>query len=367
VSAAGDGIQALVSFIFGRRLMASRHLTAVLAAVGLCAVAGVAGNLVGAGAPAAGQAQEAKPTSGPGPSAARYPKTADDFDAYFKKVSNWGRWGKDDELGTLNLITPEKRKQAASLVKVGQSVGLAHTPLTDKTPDNFAPYEHAMNKGNTSDRIGVSFHGYAHSHMDSLCHMLYKDQTYNGFKSSDVNTDKGCTKLSIANMRNGYVTRGILIDIPRLRGVPYLEPGTPIFIEDIEAWEKKAGVKVSSGDAFILRTGRWARRDKLGPWDIGSSEAGLHASTVQWLKDRGVSLIASDSALDVMPSLVESQALPVHVLVIAALGLNILDNQDLEPLGDVAAKQNRWEFLLTVAPVPVAGGTGFPVNALATF
>ena len=343
-----------------------RHVIAAITASGFSAALVVA---VGAAEPRlpAQQPAPAAPVLSPGPSAARYPKTADDFDAYFKKVSNWGRWGKDDQLGTLNLITADKRKQAASLVKAGQSVGLAHVAITDKTEDNPSPYEHTMNRGFTSDTVRVSFHGYAHSHMDSLCHMLYKGQTYNGHATADVNTEKGCLKLGIQNMRNGYVTRGILMDIPRLKGLPYLEPGTPIFVEDLEAWEKKAGIKVSSGDALLIRTGRWARRDKSGPWTIGQNEAGLHASTVQWLKDRGVALIGSDSALDVMPSLVESQALPVHVLVIASLGLNILDNQDLEPLGELAAKQNRWEFMLTVAPVPVQGGTGFPVNALATF
>ena len=282
-------------------------------------------------------------------------------------MSNWGRWGKDDELGTVNLITEAKRKQAASLVKVGMAVGLAHPPLTDKTLDNGSPFEHTMNRGFTTDTYRVSYHGYAHSHMDALCHILYKGQTYNGYATADINTEKGCTKLSINTFRNGYVTRGILMDIPRLKGLPYLEPGTPVFVEDLEAWEKKAGVKVSPGDALLLRTGRWARREKLGPWNVGRNEPGLHASTAQWLKDRGVALIGSDLALDVTPSLVQGINLPVHTLVITALGLNILDNQDLEPLGDLAAKQNRWEFMLTVAPVPVVGGTGFPVNAIATF
>jgi kynurenine formamidase len=313
-----------------------------------------------AGAPAA-------PILGPGPAAARTPKNADEFDTYFKQVANWGRWGKDDELGTVNLITDAKRKQAASLVKSGQAVGFAHSPLTGKDPDNGSPFEHTMNKGFSTDTYRVSYHGYAHSHMDALCHILYKGQTYNGYATADVNTEKGCTKLGIQNFRNGYVTRGILIDIPRLKGVPYLEPGTPVFVEDIEAWEKKAGIKVSSGDALLLRTGRWARRAKLGPWNIGQNEAGFHASVGAWLKERGVALIGSDSALDVVPSLVEGVTLPVHTLAITALGLNILDNQDLEAVGDLAAKQNRWEFMLTVAPVPVSGGTGFPVNAIATF
>jgi kynurenine formamidase len=309
----------------------------------------------------------AEPILGPGPAAARTPKNAEEFDAYFKKISNWGRWGKDDELGTVNLITDAKRKQAASLVKAGVAVGFAHSPLTEKAEDNGNPFEHTMNRGFSTDTYRVSYHGYAHSHMDTLCHILYKDQTYNGYRREDVLTEKGCTKLGIQNFRNGYVTRGILMDIPRLKGLPYLELGTPVFVEDLEAWEKKAGIKVSSGDALFLRTGRWARRAKLGPWNIARNEAGLHASVAGWLKERGVALIGSDSALDVTPSLVEGVNLAVHTLVITALGLNILDNQDLEAVADMAAQQKRWEFMFTVAPVPVTGGTGFPVNAIATF
>jgi kynurenine formamidase len=303
----------------------------------------------------------------PGPSAARTPTNADEFDVYFKKISNWGRWGASDELGTLNLITDAKRRQAASLVRSGQAVGLAHSPLTTRDLDNGSPFEHTMNRGFTTDIYRVMYHGYAHSHLDTLCHILYKDQTYNGYARADVNTEQGCTKLAIHNFRNGYVTRGILIDIPRLKGLPYLEPGTPIFVEDLEAWEKRAGLKVSPGDALLVRTGRWARRAALGPWAVGQNAAGLHASVGEWLKARGVALIGSDAALDVVPSLVQGINLPVHTLAITALGLNILDNQDLEPVGDLAARQKRWEFLLTVAPVPVVGGTGFPVNAIATF
>ena len=131
-----------------------------------------------------------------------------------------------------------------------------------------------MLRGNNMDRYAVSYHGYAHSHIDALCHILYKDQTYNGYARADVNTDKGCTKLGIQNLKNGIVTRGVLVDIPRLRNLPYLEPGTAIYVEDLEAWEKKAGVKIASGDAVLLRTGRWARREKLGPWNVGQSAAG---------------------------------------------------------------------------------------------
>ena len=285
----------------------------------------------------------------------------------FQQVKNWGRWGTDDQLGSVNLITAAKRKQALKLAKTGQTVSLVHNPLTDKADDNTFPFEHTMNPGFTTDTYRVSYHGYSHSHMDALCHILYKDQTYNGYARAVVNTDKGCTKLGIDNLKNGIVTRGILIDIPRLKNVEYLDPGTAIYVEDLEAWEKKAGVKVSSGDAVLVRTGRWARREKLGPWNLAQSAAGVHASVAPWFKARGVAFAGSDAALDVTPSLVEGNNLPVHTLFINALGIHLLDNQDLEALSATAAKLKRWEFMLTIAPVPVTGGTGFPLNALATF
>ena len=309
----------------------------------------------------------AEPVLSPGPSAARFPRNAAEFDQMFQQVKNWGRWGADDQLGAANLITEAKRRQAAGLVKQGVSVSLAHNPMTDAAPDNPQPFEHTMNRGFTTDTYRVSYHGYAHSHIDALCHILYQKQTYNGYSTADINTDKGCTKLGIDRLKNGIVTRGILIDIPRLRNVNYLEPGTPVFVEDLEAWEKKAKIKVSPGDAIFLRTGRWARRAAQGPWAVARNAAGYHASIAPWLKERGVSFIGSDVAQDVVPSLVEGVGLPIHTLAITALGIDILDNQDLEAAADLAAKLNRWEFMVTIAPVPVTGGTGFPVNALAIF
>jgi len=301
------------------------------------------------------------------PSSGRAPRNAAEFDELFQKVSNWGRWGKDDQLGAVNLITPEKRKQAAALVKTGQTVSLAHNPLTERAEDNNNPFEHTMLRGNNMDRYAVTYHGYAHSHIDALCHFLYKEQTYNGFARADVNTDKGCAKLGIDNLKNGIVTRGVLIDIPRLRGVEYLEPGTAIYAEDVEAWEKKTGVKIGSGDAILLRTGRWARRAKVGPWNVAQTAAGFHASIATWIKARNVAIVGSDAGEDVTPSLVEGVALPVHTLLITGMGINLLDNHDLEAVAEAASRLNRWDFMITIAPVPVTGGTGFPVNTLAIF
>ena len=230
---------------------------------------------------------------------ARAPRNAAELDELFKQVSNWGRWGKDDQLGAANLIDDVKRRQAATLVKNGISVSLAHNAMTEKAVDNPSPFEQTMLPGFFMDSYRVSYHGYAHSHIDALCHILYKDQTYNGYARAEVNTEKGCTKLGIESLKNGVVTRGILIDIPRLRGLPYLEPGTPVYVEDLEAWEKFAGVKVSPGDAIFLRTGRWARREKLGPWNIAQSAAGVHASVAPWIKARGGRILteAEDSCV----------------------------------------------------------------------
>jgi kynurenine formamidase len=292
--------------------------------------------------------------------------TEADVERWKKDLSNWGRWGKEDQIGTMNLITPAKRKQAAALVKEGVSVSLAHDALTDAAVDNPRPYEHIM-QGLGSDRIGVSFHGFAHTHLDSMAHIIDHGQVYNGYtpdKNVVMKDNQGHPRNSIHNLKNGVFTRGILIDIPRLKGVPYLEPSTPIYVEDLEAWEKKAGVKVSAGDALFVRTGRWARRAAKGPWDISKDEAGLHASVVPWLKQRDVALLAGDAPQSVMPS---ELGRTVHDFGIIYLGLHMLDNADFDPLAEACAARNRWEFLVVIAPLPIVGGTGSPVNPIATF
>ena len=311
----------------------------------------------------------AKATARPafGGAQSRSPVNSEEFDRLFQQVKNWGRWGADDQLGSVNLITAAKRKQALSLAKTGQTVSLVHNPITDKAEDNSNPFEHTMLQGFNMDRYAVSYHGYAHSHMDALCHILYKDQTYNGYARAVVNTEKGCTKLGIDNLKQGLITRAVLLDIPRLKNVPFLEPGTAVYQEDVEAWEKMAGVKIQAGDVILLRTGRWARRDKVGPWNVGRSAAGFHASIIPFIKERGVAIVGSDAASEVTPSMVDGVALPVHTLLITALGANILDNQDLEALAEVCAKLKRWEFMITINPIPVTGGTGSPMNTIATF
>ncbi len=299
--------------------------------------------------------------------------TKEDIDRWMTELSNWGRWGKDDQLGAINLITQAKRKQAAALVREGISVSLARDTNKEAGPDNSNPYEHRMaisgvnNRGQfTADSVGVLFHGYQHTHLDALCHMFYQGKMYNGFSKDEV-AEKGCNKLGIENLKQGVFTRGILIDIPRLKGMDYLDPSTAIYTQDIEAWEKKTGVRVSSGDVIFIRTGRWARRAKVGAWNVSASSAGLHASCARWLKARDVAIIGSDAASDFLPSGIEGVSHPIHQLTLVAMGVHIFDNCDLEELSAVCARLNRWEFLLSAAPIRVTGGTGSPLNPIATF
>ena len=299
------------------------------------------------------------------------------FDAWKKELSNWGRWGKDDEKGTLNLITPEKRKAAAALVKDGVSVSLARDADTEKSADNSQPYEHAMvsvGAASSADRFAVSFHGYAHTHLDALGHHFLDGKLYNGFSQKEwVTMDGGAKKGAITQTANGIVTRGVLVDIPRLKGVPYLEPGTPIYAEDIEAWEKMANVKILPGDAVFIRTGRWTRRAKTGPWDVGKLAAGLDASILPWIKSRDIAIMGTESAVSVTPIPSATPItnpddyLPVHNFVLVALGMQLIDNCDLDALAAAAAERKRWDFLLTAAPLRIKDGTGSPINPIATF
>lgn len=292
--------------------------------------------------------------------------TAEMVEDWMTELSNWGRWGADDQLGALNLITPQKRIAATRLVQTGLSVSLAHNYAVEISATSPPPFAHEVTTLEqpgeyVMDRISFSYHGGLHSHLDSLCHVLHKGQMYNGFSRDDVD-DSGCHKLAITDVKQGIMTRGILMDIPRLKGVDYLEPGTPIYIEDLEAWEQQAGVRVQAGDVILVRTGRWAT-----PAAAGQGSVGLHASVAPWLKARDVAILGGDYFNDVIPSGVEGNFLPIHQLTIVAMGVRLLDNLDLEALAEEAARQQRWEFLFTASPIPVERGTGSPINPIATF
>ncbi|HUQ53997.1 MAG TPA: cyclase family protein [Gammaproteobacteria bacterium] len=297
--------------------------------------------------------------------------SAEQYARWKTELSNWGRWGAADEIGALNLITTDKRRQAAALVRDGVSVSLAADADTVKAVDNPNPYEVQM-LGIQADRISVEYHGIAHTHLDSLAHINEQGVFYNNYRpEADTVLRERHARNSIHNVKNGVFTRGLLIDIPRLKGVPWLEPGTPIYVEDLEAWEERSGVKVSAGDALFVRTGVWARRKAVGPWLRGRAEggqsAGLHPSVIPWLKARDIALLGSDHPQYVSPGTPGAPRGAVHDFALLYLGVHLFDNCDLEALAEAAAARGRWEFLLTAAPLPIPGGTGSPLNPIATF
>ncbi len=293
-----------------------------------------------------------------------------DVDRLMTELSNWNRWGKTDQKGTANLITPAKRQAAAKLVTEGFSVSLSRDTDTEKAIDNDNPFGHkmmiAVGGEFNMDEYTTAFHGFATTHFDALSHMFHDGKMFNGYPQSAI-TDRGAGQLAVTAFRDGFFTRGVLIDIPRLKKLPYLEPSTAIYPEDLDAWENSTGIKIQPGDAVFIRTGRWARRAEKGPWDASAHSAGLYATCARWLKQKDVAVLGSDGSHDVLPSGVDGVAWPVHEILLVAVGMPLFDNCDFESLAKAAVARNRWTFLFTAAPLAVTGGTGSPLNPIATF
>ena len=305
--------------------------------------------------------------------------TAEDFHRAMKEVSNWGRWGKDDELGAANLITPAKRKQALALAKEAVTVSLAHDIIQEAAPDGaFYLDRKVMNVSPTgaADRYQYTgtYHGSVHSHLDALdCHVMHEGKGYNGVSEEEVKAAGGCPRGHINVHKNGILTRGILFDATLLPGKAtpqgWLEPGTAIHRGDLEALEKIERVKVSPGDVILLYTGRWKRRAALGAWKGAEGWAGYHSDVAYFLKDRGVAFIGSDAINDVAPSGLPTTvpATPLHRLALAALGVSIFDNLDFEGAAEMARKLKRYEFLFVASPLRIEKGMGSPLNPLGIF
>jgi kynurenine formamidase len=302
--------------------------------------------------------------------------TPADYLRWRNELKNWGRWGQNDLRGASNLITPAKTQSAARLVKTGQVVSLAHAvpqkPETDvPAPSVFRRTTNIVSDTITVDNYQVSYHGLAVAHMDAFCHFVYDGKMYNGYPvAGNVTTEGGCAKGDIMAWRDGVVTRAVLYDIPQLKGVQWLEPGTPVTRADLEAWEKKAGVKAGAGDLILLYIGRWKRRAAHGPW-VGTV-AGYFADTIPFVKQRDVAFLGHDFNIDWAPrpgwgTAEHVPAMPIHQAMLNWLGVGIVENLDLEQAVETARRLNRYEFLVTFAPLPVEGGTGSPLNPLAVF
>jgi kynurenine formamidase len=318
---------------------------------------------------------------------ARETPTDEQLLAWFDTLSNWGRWGKDDLLGTLNLITPEKRRQAGALIKEGISVScglpirFGEHNLDDDWPEprrfmHLVPGEEELSpdfvgRSATADVVVLNCHGLTLTHLDCPGHSFFRPAagrplaTFNGVPASVASARDGVTQGAITLAGDGIVSRGVLLDIARLRGVDWLEPRTKIFPEDLEEAEAAQGVKLSPGDILCVRSGHPKRKRQLG-WNTDpGQQAGPDGACLPWLRERDVALLACDTANDVFPPDPGHMTRPVHCIGIPAIGLWLLDGADYEDLGEHCARLNRWEFLFVIPPLKLNGSTASPVNPIA--
>jgi kynurenine formamidase len=303
--------------------------------------------------------------------------SAAEFESLFRAVSTWGRWGEHDQRGALNELTRERVAAAARLVRDGVSVSLSLPLNTQTAADNPEPAVHRMASPETpgggsgalqffKDFVGSDYHNEGHSHIDAFCHVAYEGLLYNGTPAGTV-TPRGATADSIEVLENGLVGRGVLLDIPRVRGLPWLEPGEHVFREDLEGAEREQDLTVGAGDILLVRTGLVRRLAELGAWETAKAKPGLHPRAMPFLAERGVAALGCDGNSDTTPSTTEGVAFPIHVLALNAMGVHLLDYLQLEELAAACERAGRWDFLFGAAPLRITGGTGSPINPLAVF
>lgn len=329
---------------------------------------------------------------------AELPTTSEVLD-YIDELKNWGRWGADDQRGTLNLIKPEHRVAAARLVTEGRTVSCARDLVTAYGhPDNCAQMYYVASGegaqkadpsipptalgfgdlGSAVEFVGLVYHGINVTHIDALAHLFWKGKIYNDRPAGMVTSEHGALWASVTEMSEGIVSRGVLLDIPRVEGIDALEGGRAVTPADLEAAEKAQGVQVGPGDIVLLRTGRWHQ----GSSATGSSTeyadahdharwgqmAGWHQACLPWLKQRDVAVIGSDGPQETIPPIYpEALGATVHVYALNSMGMPLIDNCDLERLGEVCADLGRWEFQFVISPLRVVGGSGSPINPVAVF
>lgn len=307
------------------------------------------------------------------------PVTGAELERIFESVKNWGRWGPDDQAGALNLLTPERVRAAASLVREGFTVSLAADIPVQIAPDNLYPAQHMMVMAGDArkdhgvpgletalDFIGISYHGMACSHIDALCHVFVNGRMYNGRDAMEVRST-GARYNDIMVARNGVAGRGVLLDLPALRGCDWLEPDQIVEPDELLECERRQGVTFGEGDILLVSTGRFERRAALGAWDTQTEGlAGLSARCAPLLHERGIAVLGGDGVNDPLPSAtVEGWAMPLHMCCLVGMGVHLFDNLDLAALARACRDRSRWEFFFCAAPLRVVGGTGSPINPIA--
>jgi kynurenine formamidase len=297
------------------------------------------------------------------------------FHELFGQVSTWRRGGRDQGRGGLDQLTPARVAAAAREVQTGRQVSMGLPLDLAAAPDNPSPPVHHMTGladvpvGSGALRfatayIGMNVHGDTHTHVDALCHVAYDALLYGGVPAGTL-TSAGAGALAIDLAGAGLVGRGVLLDIPRARGTPWLEPGDHVTTEDLQQAEIAQDVRVRPGDILCVRVGHCRRRNQMGAWDVADSRAGLHPEAMRFLAERQVAVLGSDGNNDTAPSAVADVPYPVHVLAVNAMGLHLVDYLHLEELGELCQELGRWSFFCLIAPLRLAAGTGSPVNPIA--
>ncbi len=304
---------------------------------------------------------------------------------YMESLSNWGRWGPDDQLGTLNHITAEKRVAASRLVREGVTVTCSRPIVSETAPDvpfqfqrfmvdsgegrDTDPPEIRRTRYGAGEYIGMVFHGHTITHVDSLAHYSWRGKMYNGVSSNMVTSRHGARSHAIDVARDGIVTRGVLLDIARLKGKRWLDPDEPVFPEDLDAAEKDAGLTVEKGDLLLVRTGNYRRRLDDGPFDPNvDGGTSCHVACIPWFHRREIAMLGTDTSNDLRPDTTYDGIMsPLHTLSLVFLGMCLIDNANLEELARACEERGRWEFMLCMGPLRLINITGTPVNPIAVF
>jgi len=299
-------------------------------------------------------------------------------------LSNWGRWGADDQLGTVNFIAPAQRKRAAALVRDGVPVSCARPIATNavSADTTFQPLRFMVDSGEGRDHdsparllerrgasefIGMVFHGYTITHVDTPAHYFWQGKIYNGRSANLITSREGAQVESVDLLCDGVVSRGVLLDVAALKG-RWLGSGEGVMPEDLEAAERAQQVRVEAGDILLIRTGYYARRLADGPrHPLKDGSPAAHVACMPWLRERDVAMLGTDTHNDVSPATHPGLGNVVHIVGLVGMGLWLIDNANLEDLAQACVARRRWEFMLTIAPLRLQGVTGSPVNPIALF
>jgi kynurenine formamidase len=288
-------------------------------------------------------------------------------EAYFKELNNWGRWGHDDQIGTVNLITAEKQASAQALVRSGRAVSLARDIIPQPNLTYYVTYPSKRQRADVVlDRFGLVYHGFTVTHIDALCHVAWDGELYNGRPFRESLSREGASWCPIDPLFGGITTRGVFLDVASARKEGYVTTEHPVTPTELDAVVARAGLNMQPGDVAVVRSGRDAFMAANPDWISNvSPHPGLHLACIEWFREHDIAAIAWDM-MDARPSGYDGFGMGTH-LAIPFLGLALIDNTYPDRLVEACAEEGRCEFLFTAMPLRLVGSTGAPAHPLAIF